>query len=222
MPPGLFITGTDTAAGKTHFSTMLVRSLRNAGIDAVGFKPFCCGDREDAERLHAASDKTEDLGLINPVWLRVPAAPYTAALVENRMLDTATAFEAYRTLCSRHTFLVVEGAGGWRVPLTDRMCLSDFAAELALPVVVVVANRLGALNHTQLTVDAIAARGLQCHGVVLNEPVAADPDPARLTNRGILETLLSVPVLGEVAHGADLLPPEIWDRLRAKGVIPAV
>jgi dethiobiotin synthetase len=219
MAKGIFITATDTGAGKTHFSCLLLRSLRAAGVDAVGFKPFCCGERDDAERLYEACDGTVELGLINPIWLRVPAAPYTAALVENRAVDVATALDAFHTLRSRHAFVVVEGAGGWRVPLTDQMCLSDFAAQLALPVVVVVANRLGALNHTQLTVDAIAARGSMCAGVVLNEPDCAEPDPARITNQGVLEQLLTTPVLGALTYGTEALPEDLLNGLRRQGVL---
>lgn len=222
MNRGIFITATDTGAGKTYFTSLLVRGLRAAGVDAVGFKPFCCGDRDDADRLYEACDGAVELGLINPVWLRVPAAPYTAALVENRTLDVATALDAFHTLRSRHRFVVVEGVGGWRVPLTDQMCLSDFAAQLALPVLVVTANRLGALNHTQLTVDSIASRGSVCAGVILNEPDSAEPDPARLTNLGVLEQLLAVPVLGEVAHGTCVLPEAVLKSLRGRGLLESV
>jgi dethiobiotin synthetase len=222
MTKGIFITATDTGAGKTYFTSLLLRSLRAAGVDAVGFKPFCCGDRDDADRLHEACDGVVDLGLINPVWLRVPAAPYTAALVENRTLDVATALDAFHTLSSRHAFVVVEGVGGWRVPLTERMCLSDFAVQLELPVMVVAANRLGAINHTQLTVDAIAARGAVCVGVLLNEPDSAEPDPARITNPGVLEQLLPVPVWGELAHGAVALPAAVLKSLRGQGILQSV
>ena len=222
MARGIFITATDTGAGKTYFTSLLLRELRAAGVDAVGFKPFCCGDRDDADRLYEACDGAVELGLINPVWLRVPAAPYTAAFVENRTLDVATALDAFQTLSSRHAFVVVEGVGGWRVPLTDQMCLSDFAAQLALPVAVVAANRLGALNHTQLTVDAVAARGSVCAGVVLNEPGSEEPDPARITNLGVLEQLLAVPVWGELAHGAGGLPAAVLKSLRGQGILESV
>lgn len=218
MARGIFVTATDTGAGKTHFSSMLVRALRAAGVDAVGFKPFCCGEREDAHILDDANGGTVDLGLVNPVWLRVPAAPYVAAFVENRTVDVATALGAFQTLLTRHAFVVAEGAGGWRVPLTDQVCLSDFATALALPVVVVVANRLGALNHTQLTVDAIISRNLNCAGVVLNEPVPAEPDTARITNPGVLEQLLKVPVLGEISHGEQMLPERVIKNLRDLGI----
>jgi dethiobiotin synthetase len=219
MANGIFVTGTDTGAGKTYFCSLLVKKLRQSGVDAVGIKPFCCGDREDAERLREACDRTVEIGLINPVWLRVPAAPYAAALVESRALDVASALSAFETLRARHRFVVVEGVGGWRVPLTENLCLSDFARQLALPVLVVTANRLGALNHTQLTVDAIKASGPDCLGVVLNQPSALEPCPAQITNPGILEHLLDVPVLGEIDHGAEALPENVFQNLLGQNAL---
>lgn len=220
MHGGLFITGTDTGVGKTYLSVLLVQALRAAGVDAVGMKPFCCGDREDAELLQAAASNAEELGLVNPVWMRVPAAPYAASLVENRALDVATAREAYEVLRSRHSFVVVEGVGGWRVPLTQAYCMSDFAMETELPVIVAAANRLGALNHTQLTVDAIFHRGARCGGVVLTHPHPSEPDPATVTNHGVLEQILTIPVLGELLHGENHLAPSLLGKLKTEGLVP--
>jgi dethiobiotin synthetase len=197
----VFLTGTDTGVGKTHVASLLLRSWRSAGCDAVGFKPLCCGERSDAELLHAASDAALSLNEVNPVWLRPPAAPYTAALIENRPIDLALIRETFSLLTQRHARILVEGVGGWRVPILADYDLSDLAAEFKLPVVVVAANRLGALNHTRLTVDAIKASGLECAGVILSHP-SPDPDPiAAATNRSVLEQLLSAPVLAEIAHG---------------------
>ncbi|RYD75342.1 MAG: dethiobiotin synthase, partial [Verrucomicrobiaceae bacterium] len=174
---------------------------RKKGIDAVGMKPLCCGDRTDAETLHAASDGVAPLGDINPVWLRTPAAPYTAAVIENRMIDLALIREAFQRLRSKHEAVIVEGVGGWMVPIAQDYLVSDLAAEFALPVGVVVANRLGAINHTLLTLHAIRAKGLPCAGIILNEvPSEIDERIATTTNRGILETLIEVPVLFEVAR----------------------
>ncbi|NBV87442.1 MAG: dethiobiotin synthase [Verrucomicrobia bacterium] len=220
MANGLFVTGTDTGVGKTRFCTLLLKALRSAGVDAVGMKPFCCGEREDAELLHAAAECAVPLSLINPVWLRVPASPYTASLVENRALDVDTAKGAFEQMAQAHEFVVVEGAGGWRVPLTQQLCLSDFALSTNLPVLVLVANRLGAINHTQLTVDSIRAKGGVCAGIVLNESTPESCDAASLTNRGVLEQLLTVPVLGEVAWGATDLDSSIIRALQKHGFIP--
>jgi dethiobiotin synthetase len=203
----LFITGTDTGVGKTYVSALLVRALREAGVDAVGMKPICCGDRDDAEELYEASGGAAPLGDINPVWLRTPAAPYTASIIENRQIDVALIRESFARLRSKHQALLVEGAGGWRVPITRDYFMSDLAAEFGLPVAIVVANRLGAINHTVLTVEAILAANLKCAGVILNEVLALEGDQiATATNRSVIETLVNVPVLFEIARDQRQLP----------------
>ncbi len=109
-----------------------------------------------------------------------------------------------RTAQAAHEHVLVEGVGGWFVPITREYFMSDFAAELGWPVIVVVANRLGALNHTLLTVRAIQAQGLACAGVIINEIVPPGLSNPLITsgNRLILETILDVPILGELAYGA--------------------
>jgi dethiobiotin synthetase len=192
----LFLTGTDTGVGKTYVAALLVRALRKKGVDAVGMKPLCCGDRADAETLHAASDGAASLGDINPVWFRAPAAPYTASLIENRLVDLDLIRDAFQRLRARHEAIIVEGVGGWLVPITRDYFLSDLAAEFGLPVGVVMVNRLGAINHTLLTLQAIRARGLSCAGIIINaDSPTAGEEMATTTNRGILETLIEVPVL---------------------------
>ena len=201
----LFLTGTDTGVGKTRVTTLLIRALRAKGIDAIGMKPLCCGGREDPEEIYAACDRAIPLNDINPVWLRVPAAPYTAALIENRPIDLALIRATFARLAAAHASIIVEGAGGWRVPIARDFFISDLAAEFALPVAVVVANKLGAINHALLTVESVRARGLECAGVILNHTTSAADDIAAITNRGILEEILGVPILYEIAHGQAVL-----------------
>ena len=203
-----FITGTDTGVGKTYVTSRLVRGLRARGIDAVPFKPMCCGGREDAEVLCEAAGGALALNEVNPVWLRAPAAPYTASLIENRAVDLDLIHETYGRLRERHAAVLVEGVGGWLVPIRQDLTTADLAAEWGLPVVIVVGNRLGSLNHTALTVQAIRAAGLACAGLVFNngapgsfEPSADDQTLARGTNRGVLETWLDVPILASVEPG---------------------
>jgi dethiobiotin synthetase len=196
----LFVTGTDTNVGKTFVSALLVRALRKTGLDCVGMKPICCGDRTDGETLHAACDRAIPLNEVNPVWLRTPAAPYTAAIIENRAIDLALIRETFTRLRTEHRSLIVEGVGGWRVPIARDFFIADLAAEFALPVAVVVANKLGALNHALLTIDSIRASGCECAGVILNHVTSAQADIAGITNRGMLEDILNVPVLHEIAH----------------------
>ena len=196
----LFLTGTDTNVGKTFVSSLLIRALRKAGHECVGMKPICCGDRTDAETLHAACAGAISLNDVNPVWLRTPAAPYTAAMIENRPIDLALVRETFARLRAAHPSLIVEGVGGWRVPIARDFFISDLAKEFALPVAVVVANKLGALNHALLTVEAVRADGCECVGVILNHTSSTEADIAGITNRGMLEDILGVPVLHEIAH----------------------
>ena len=217
MGAGLFITGTDTGVGKTRISSLLVRGLRRQGRGAVGLKPFVCGDRADAESLWEASERTLDLDEINPVWMRPPTAPFAASLIEGRMVDVALAREGVHRVRESHPFVVVEGVGGWRVPLTESMCASDFAADLGLPVVVVVANRLGALNHAQLTLESVKRRGLSVVAVLWNEVLPPAEDPARWTNRAVLEQLCPEPLVAEVPFGAESLPESLLDSLWSRG-----
>lgn len=196
----LFLTGTDTNVGKTYVAALIVRALRASGRDGVGLKPICCGGREDAELLHAAADGTIPLNEINPVWLRTPAAPFTASLIENRAIDLDLIRESFRHARSAHESLIVEGVGGWLVPITRDYGVADLAAEFGLPVAIVVANRLGALNHALLTIAAIRVRGLECAGLILNHP-SPEEDIATITNRGVLEELAGVPILFDIAHG---------------------
>ncbi len=223
----LFITGTDTGVGKTRVAAMLVRALRAAGVDVVGFKPLCCGGREDAELLAEASRQIADCGLriadcgsaavslndVNPVWLRPPVAPFAAAMIEGRMADLALVRGKFAELHAAHAAVIVEGCGGWLVPVTRDFSMADLAAEFALPVLVVAANRLGVINHTLLTVESIRARGLRCAGVVLNQVQPPAPDDAAvLTNAAVLGELLgTVPLLGEIAFGAETLPRTVLD-----------
>jgi dethiobiotin synthetase len=212
---GFFIAGTDTAVGKTRIAAMLVRSLRAANVDAIGFKPVCCGGREDAEILAQASGGTVALNDVNPVWLRPPVAPYTAAMIDGRPVDLELVRKTFARLRGQHATLLVEGCGGWLVPVMRDFSMADLAVEFGLPVLVVAANRLGAINHTLLTVGAIRASGLRCAGVLLNQVrPPADDDMAAVTNASALGELLDVPLFGEVSFGADCLPGEVLASLR--------
>lgn len=195
-----FVTGTDTGVGKTFVTALLVRSLRKAGMDSVGMKPICCGDRADAELLHEASGPAVTVNDLNPIWLRTPAAPYTASIVENRMIDLDAIRESFAALRQRHRSILVEGIGGWLVPIRKDYFVSDLAADFGLPVLLVVRNRLGALNHALLTLQSIQARGVKCEGIILNN---VDPagDVATITNRSLLEDLSGVPVMFEIENG---------------------
>jgi dethiobiotin synthetase len=198
----LFLTGTDTNVGKTYVAALLIAALRKGGVDCVGFKPICCGDREDAEILHAAAEGALSLNDVNPVWLRAPAAPYTAAMIENRAIDLALIRDTFGRIRAAHQAVIVEGVGGWLVPITREYFVRDLAAEFGLPVAVVLTNRLGAINHTLLTVESIRTAGLTCAGLIHNHaaPTSAEEGIATTTNRAVLEELSGVPLLFDIAH----------------------
>lgn len=211
----LFITGTDTDAGKTYVTRLLLNALNHNGHAAAGFKPFCCGGRQDSILLHQASSPGPGFTLdeINPVWLKTPAAPLTAALIENRKLDFPALRRSLDNLINRVDHVLVEGAGGWEVPLAPGYTLADWAQELGWPVLVVVNNRLGALNHTLLTVKNILSRGLTCAGLVLNY-AKEERDAASISNCMVLESMNLAPVVADIMHG-ETDGQELFDNLQA-------
>ena len=190
----VFVTGTDTGVGKTKFTVWLLERLRERGVGCAGYKPICCGDRDDATQLQAASRSDLTIDEVNPVWLRTPAAPLTAAQIESRKVDLPALREGFVRLSARFDFIAVEGVGGWMVPITTDYFSNDLAADLDLPVIVVAANRLGCLNHILLTLRSIETTGLKCAGVVLND-FAQEADLSTRTNAGILRSCLTLPVL---------------------------
>lgn len=197
MTTRLFVTGTDTEVGKTVVSAALAGGLRRLGHAVAAVKPLASGE------AHPGTDATL-LGQLagHPpkvlACFAFPAAPTRAMALEGRRVTFAqvTAYlgEQEQGLPDRDGVLLVEGVGGWRVPLTPDATVDDLARWLDAPVVVVAANRLGVLNHTLLTVEAVRAAGLPVAGIVLNDHFCAD---SRLGdwNHADLEAHLTVPVL---------------------------
>ncbi|MEO5916999.1 MAG: dethiobiotin synthase [Luteolibacter sp.] len=206
-----FITGTDTGVGKTYVTRLILETLRNEGQDAVGYKPISCGDREDAAVLSAASGGI-DIDEINPVYLNTPVAPYVACMLENRTVNPFDLLAGFQHLASQHATVLVEGVGGWEVPIAPNYRVSDLAADLKLPVILVAGNKLGALNHIILTVEAIRAKGLTCAGIILNQ-LEDEMDTAMITNKGVVEDLTGVPLLDHLIHGQDFLDVDAFLRL---------
>ena len=186
------VTGTDTGVGKTFVTCGLVRAARARGKRCIGMKPFCTGDPEDVENIAAANDHLLPQYQINPIWFRAPLAPYAAALIENRIIDIQGAKENYRALVKEFDTILVEGVGGLLVPILDHYDFRDLAAEWELGIILVTANRLGALNHALLTIEAIQMRGLALKALILNQ---IDPGEslAQQTNPGMLAHLLPTP-----------------------------
>jgi dethiobiotin synthetase len=188
------VTGTDTGVGKTFVTCGLLRFSRANGIDSVGMKPICTGDHNDVRQLLEACDSCEPEHLINPVWYRTPVAPYSASIIEDRLIDLGSIRDAFERLASRHSSVLVEGAGGIAVPILAHYDFRDLARDLRLNVIIVAANRLGVLNHTRLTIEAIRAAGLRSSLIAMNS-LQADSDISQATNLSVLESLVDVPVL---------------------------
>lgn len=201
-----FVTGTDTGVGKTLVAAALLHALAKRYPRVVGMKPVAaghvrvgeCWTSEDALALRAASTVQVPPELDNPILLPDPLSPHIAAQRVGARIQIAPLVDCYRELAGRADAVVVEGAGGFHVPLSDDETGADLAQVLALPLVLVVGLRLGCLNHALLTAEAIRARGLTLAGWVANR---IDPAmPAQEENIAWLQRRLAAPMLADIAH----------------------
>ncbi|MFE8643830.1 dethiobiotin synthase [Sphingomonas sp. NCPPB 2930] len=203
-----FVTGTDTGVGKTLASAGLLHALARHHARVVGMKPIAAGAElhggvlanDDVLALRAASTLAVPPVLDNPVLLPDPLSPHIAALRAGTRIDIADIVRSYRALAARADAVVVEGAGGFHVPLSDTETGADLARALGLPVVLVVGLRLGCLNHAALTADAVRARGLPLAGWIANRI-----DPQMLAPQDNLRWLaqrLDAPLLADIPHQA--------------------
>ena len=196
----LGVTGTDTGVGKTVIACALVALLRRRGLSVAAMKPVetgvLPGATTDAARLSAAAGGGDPPGDVCPVSYAEPLAPLVAAERAGRAVDLHALDAAFARLTARRDAIVVEGAGGLRVPLTHQVSFAELFAGWRLAVVIVAANRLGAINHVMLTVHAARAVKLRMAGVVMNALTEAPPDAAAATNAATLAQLLpGIPVL---------------------------
>ncbi len=205
MIPGVFVTGTDTGIGKTLACCALLHALAARGVRAAPMKPIAAGAVERDGRwanddtlrlLEAAGLDGASAETVTPILLREALAPHIAAAREGRVISLAPVMAALHRLALSAPFLVIEGVGGFRVPLDDRTDTVDLARAIGLPVVLVVGLRLGCLNHALLTAQAISTAGLTFSGWIANgiDPAmqAADENLAALRAR------LAAPLLGRI------------------------
>jgi dethiobiotin synthetase len=224
---GLFITGTDTGVGKTVFSAALLHALTGLGVRAVGMKPVAAGAvlqngrwaNEDVALLGAASPIQAPTEWVNPYLFREPIAPHLAAEHKGVAIEIPRIAAALGELGRLADVVVVEGVGGFRVPLGDDRDTADLAVRLGLPLILVVGMRLGCLNHALLTAEAIAARGLKLAAWVANrvDPsmAAYDENLLALTKRLQAPLLAELPWLAspEPQRVARLVPPKSLSHL---------
>ena len=214
-PLSLFVTGTDTEIGKTLVSAALLHGFAGLGLRAAAMKPIAAGafeadgewHNEDADQLDAAANVALPPSIRTPFLLKEAAAPHIAAARENVSLDIARIVDAHKFAVQQADVVVVEGVGGFRVPLTDVHDTADLAFALNLPVVLVVGMRLGCISHALLSAEAIAARGLHLVGWVANQIDPAMLFPAENIEaiRLRLDSQYNAPLLGTIPR---LTPPD--------------
>lgn len=201
---GVFVTGTDTGIGKTLFCCALLSALADRGLSVSGYKPVAAGARltegglrnDDAEHLMDHATVTASYETVNPLALEPAIAPHIALWKTGSVFDLDRIMAAYRHLADRSDVIVVEGAGGWLVPLAQGFDMATLSARLALPVIMVVGMKLGCLNHALLTAEAIRNRGLQIAGWVAN---CFDPDMQALEeNLATLEQRIGLPAIAVI------------------------
>ena len=206
MKQGYFIAGTDTEIGKTFSACALLHAARRQGLSALAMKPVAAGteadgENDDVRRLMAAASVAAPRDLVNPYLFAPPIAPHITAAEAGRPIKAAVIRHAFQELKPLAEVLIVEGVGGWRVPLGDDFDAADLARELGLPVILVVGMRLGCISHALLTAESIAAQGLPLAGWVANR---IDPAMSRFEeNLACLERALPAPLLGVIPHGVD-------------------
>ncbi|MEZ5570806.1 MAG: dethiobiotin synthase [Halioglobus sp.] len=197
-----FVTGTDTGVGKTAVSCALLAAGAQAGLRTAAIKPVAAGcdaesENEDALRLQATMTETMDYSQVNPIALREAIAPHIAANREGKRLQASRLAGLCRgVMLGTADMVIIEGAGGWRVPINPQETMADLAQQLGVGVIMVVGMRLGCINHALLTAEAIRRDGLQLVGWVANQPglrMACHDE-----NLETLRQLLPAPLLGDL------------------------
>ncbi len=207
---GFFITGTDTDAGKTEMAAGIVYKLVEKGLKVAGMKPIASGCDEtenglrnsDAQKLIAVANTDLPYELINPYTFKDPIAPHIAAEQSGAQIDMARIVENYQKIALQADVVVVEGVGGWTVPIDANQRMDDLALALNLPVILVVGIRLGCINHTLLTYEAIKSKGLTVAGWIANY---ISPDDLCLQEQTqSIKDRISAPLIGEVSFSDEI------------------
>ncbi len=204
-----FITGTDTDVGKTYIASALVQHFCQQGLQAVGMKPVAAGAElvdgrllnSDVTELIKAGNVDADLALINPYVFAPAIAPHIAAEQSGIRVLLDNIQQSFDVLQTKADVVVVEGAGGFRVPINRQETMADLAVKLNLPIILVVGVRLGCINHALMTAGSIRAAGLNLVGWVANR---IDPNmPAIEENIATLKALIKAPCIADVAWGEE-------------------
>ena len=218
-----FVTGTDTEVGKTAISCALLKAAEGQGLRTAAIKPVAAGcdaqgHNDDALQLMECMTESMDYAQVNPVALQAAIAPHIAAQQEGRRMQAARLAGLCRgVMLEGADFTLIEGAGGWRVPISPRKTLADVAVHLQLGVIMVVGMRLGCINHALLSAEAIRRDGLMLAGWVANQP------GVRMNchdeNLDTLRNMLPAPLLGEVPRISPFSAVSAAGRLNIKGLM---
>lgn len=206
MIDAFFIAGTDTDVGKTVASKAILNALAEKGLTTIGYKPVAAGSDKtehglrNSDALYLQNAATEDVAYddVNPYALELPASPHIAAKREGIEIDYSVLSNKLEQHKSNSDIVLVEGAGGWRVPVSDTDCLSTWVQQEKLPVVLVVGIKLGCLSHAMLTLDAIKADGLNVAGWVANRVNPGTEHYAEIIK--MLEEKVDAPKIGEIPY----------------------
>ena len=197
--PGIFITGTDTGVGKTVVTAALATCLKNKGLDVNIIKPFQtgteCGGIMDAEFVHRVAGLEYDQRTASPIELKKPLSPYAASRIESVEIKLQPVIEQVKSSIGKNEVTLVEGAGGLAVPIMEDFYMSDLAADIGLPLLIVTRPGLGTLNHTTLTVEYARSRGLRILGIVVSD-FPEKPDLAQKTNLPLLIKMTGCEIVG--------------------------
>lgn len=206
MLNAFFIAGTDTEVGKTVASKAILQALNEKGLSTIGYKPIASGceiteygkRNSDALHLQEASSVSVDYDDVNPFAMYIPASPHIAAKHDNMEIDYRVLSQKLHQHKENAEVVLVEGAGGWRVPVSDADCLSTWVQQEKLPVVLVVGIKLGCLSHAMLTAEVIKHDGLELVGWVANRINPGTEHYAEIIK--MLEDKLPAPKLGEIPY----------------------
>lgn len=219
MARGYFITGTDTGIGKSWCSAGIMRKLRQQGHSVVGMKPVASGcvetpeglRNEDALLLQQQASLAVDYDWVNPYSFRPAIAPHVAAEQAGVRIKIGKILEHYLQLKEKADCIVVEGVGGWLVPLNDAESVADLALALKLPVILVVGLRLGCINHALLSAESIRASGCELAGWIANtiDPQMTEPQPTIEA----ISRRIDAPLLGTVPYLAQLEADKVAEHL---------
>ncbi|MBD3670315.1 MAG: dethiobiotin synthase [Gammaproteobacteria bacterium] len=216
---GLFITGTDTEIGKTHVARVVVETLKSQGLRVSVMKPIASGcirgeaglRNDDALSLMSHASASQDYADVNPYAFEPAIAPHLAAEEAGVSIDIPRIRSLFIKNCLHSDVCVVEGVGGWMVPLGEEQNLTELVDELQIPVILVVGMKLGCINHALLTIEQIERDSLPVTGWIAN---VLDPGMARLEeNIDALSTRIPYPLLGVIPHDADASPVSLCSNL---------